>query len=665
MPTKILLRSLFIATISSNKFLLLPSLRLLSFFSKPNRSILFDVDRNPILKAILKRTLYNQFCAGETEKETKACVKQLKDLGFKGVILTYAKETVFDTKSNTTHHPSSISENSHLVEGATSNDADIEAWRVGTLNTANLISEGDILAIKTTGGGPAVVEAFAKGELPPQQMLNALDEIALKCQQRGVQIIVDAESQHWQKGISRTTLELMRKFNVGGKAVIYNTYQAYLKATGANLALHLAEAQKDGFTLGLKLVRGAYILSDERSLIHDTKQETDDAYNGIAQGALRQHIGEFGADGPGAKPFPSVHLFLASHNRDSVLSAHRLRQQRLEAGLPTVPIAFGQLHGMSDEVSFSLLAERDENQNPPEVLKCSTWGTMGNLGTPILRSLIDSPKDSKAHFTKYIACVHSEKSEQRLTSQFAQQKESGELIISIRNNVKAVQDADIIILGVDPADVEATLKQDGIASAMKGKLLISVAAGWTRDKLENLVRENGSSSQSDRTWVLRTLPNIAAQVSQSLTAIEDPAEGFPAKYMELADAIFSQVGKAVHIAPRMMHASTAVGGSTPAFWAVICDAFIDAAVAVGLPRPIAQAQIYQSMRGTAEMLQSGVHPGLLKDQGTSPEGCTIGGLMVLEEAGVRGHLGRALREAVTIARLMESGKENLHVNDTR
>ena len=65
------------------------------------------------------------------------------------------------------------------------------------------------------------------------------------------------------------------------------------------------------------------------------------------------------------------------------------------------------------------------------------------------------------------------------------------------------------------------------------------------------------------------------------------------------------------------------------------------------------------------MLQSGVHPGLLKDQGTSSEGCTIGGLMVLEEAGVRGHLGRALREAVTIARLMESGKEDLHVNDTR
>jgi hypothetical protein len=243
---------------------------------------------------------------------------------------------------------------------------------------------------RTTGGGPAVVAAFAKGELPPPQMLSALDEIAIRCKERGIQIIVDAESQHWQNGISRTTLELMRKFNTNGKAVIYNTYQAYLKATSASLAHHLAEAQKDGFTLGLKLVRGAYILSDDRSLIHDTKQDTDDAYNGIAQGALRQHIGVFGAEGPSAKPFPSVNLFLASHNRDSVLSAHRLRQQRIKAGLPTVPVAFGQLHGMSDEVSFSLLAERDESQKSPEVLKCTTWGTMGECIGYLLRRAVEN-----------------------------------------------------------------------------------------------------------------------------------------------------------------------------------------------------------------------------------------------------------------------------------
>jgi pyrroline-5-carboxylate reductase len=243
--------------------------------------------------------------------------------------------------------------------------------------------------------------------------------------------------------------------------------------------------------------------------------------------------------------------------------------------------------------------------------------------------------------------------------------EHGKVEILRGANVKAVQESDVIILGVDPADVEATLQQAGIVAALKGKLLISIAAGWSRESLEALVSANTSTNPSERTWVLRTLPNIAAQVSQSMTAIEDPADGFPPAYMELADAIFSQLGQAVHIAPKLMAATTAVSGSTPAFWAVICDAFIDAAVAVGLPRHIAQTQIYQSMKGTAEMLQSGVHPGLLKDQGTSPEGCTIGGLMVLEEAGVRGHLGKALREAVTIARVMGRGEEEVHVNDTR
>ncbi|KAF2130935.1 pyrroline-5-carboxylate reductase [Dothidotthia symphoricarpi CBS 119687] len=291
----------------------------------------------------------------------------------------------------------------------------------------------------------------------------------------------------------------------------------------------------------------------------------------------------------------------------------------------------------------------------------------GNLGTSILQSLLKAPDDGEAiKFDHFIACVHSPASEQRLTKQFGQEKESGKLRISRGDNIKAVQDSDIVILGVDPSDVEATLKQNGFSHALKGKLLISIAAGWTRESLEDLLAPNVTLlSKEERIWVLRTLPNIAAQVSQSLTAIEAPRESFPREYMEMADSIFSQIGKTVHIAPRLMNATTAVGGSTPAFFAVICDALIDAAVAVGVPRAQAQVMIYQSMKGTAEMLQSGVHPGVLKDQGTSAEGCTIGGLMVLEEGGVRGHLGKALREAVTIARLMESGDENLHVNDTR
>lgn len=176
MPTSMLLRSLFITTVSSNKFLLTLSLHLLSFLAKPNRGLLFNVDRNLVLKGILKQTLYKQFCAGETEQETRACVRKLKDLGFKAVILTFAKETVFDyrSKSPDLHSPEKA------VETATTHDVDIETWRIGTLKTVDMISKGDILAIKTTGGGLMVTETLSRGELPPQQMLDALDEVAIK-----------------------------------------------------------------------------------------------------------------------------------------------------------------------------------------------------------------------------------------------------------------------------------------------------------------------------------------------------------------------------------------------------------------------------------------------------------------------------------------------------
>ncbi|KAJ5657438.1 uncharacterized protein N7484_001087 [Penicillium longicatenatum] len=285
----------------------------------------------------------------------------------------------------------------------------------------------------------------------------------------------------------------------------------------------------------------------------------------------------------------------------------------------------------------------------------------GNLGAAILDSLI-STSNNEPLFTRFIACVRSQQSLERLSARFS--KHLDRLTISGNDNVKAVQESDVIILGVDPVDIEKVLTQSGLREALENKLLISIAAGWTRQKLEHTIygSETTKENTGNRAWVVRTLPNIAAQVSQSLTAIEVSEPTPPDHYLQRTTAIFERIGRAVQIAPHLMNATTAVGGSTPAFFAVICDAMIDAAVAVGVPRDLAHTMIFQSMQGTATMLQSGIHPALLKDQGTSPEGCTIGGLMVMEEAGVRGHVGRALREAVTLARLMETSS---HVNDTR
>ncbi|KAK1142288.1 proline dehydrogenase [Aspergillus melleus] len=382
LPNSVLLRSLLVAAISSKPYLLGPSLWALSILTQPGRGLLLDVDRNPLLHGILKQTFYKQFCAGENPAETQVTLRRFKELGFRGTILTYAKETVFDHKTNTSH---GLGIANDLSQEKAQHCPTIEAWRKGTVETIDLLGDGDYLAVKLTGAGPTVTEAFSAGELPPAQMLDALEEIGSKCQARRVRLLVDAESQHFQAGILRVTLDLMRRYNREGFALVYNTYQAYLKSTSDTLTKHLETAQREGFTLGLKLVRGAYIASDKRSLIHDTKADTDHAYDTIARGALRQEIGEFGT----RKAFPSVNLFLASHNQASVVGAHQLHRQRLQDGLPTVPVGFAQLHGMSDAVSFGLLKMKGSD-GTPEVFKCSTWGKMGECLAYLLRRAIEN-----------------------------------------------------------------------------------------------------------------------------------------------------------------------------------------------------------------------------------------------------------------------------------
>lgn len=257
--------------------------------------------------------------------------------------------------------------------------------------------------------------------------------------------------------------------------------------------------------------------------------------------------------------------------------------------------------------------------------------------------------------------MRRESSKEALETRFAEHKDK--LSVRVGDNVNAAREADVLILAVDPTEVAEVLQSDGFYAAAAGKLLISVAAGWPWDKLYTTLCD-GQDSSHEKPHVIRTLPNIGALASQGLTAIAEPKSSpndQEKKNIDLTDQIFKVIGKTVLIPEKLMNATTAVAGSTPAFFAIICDALIDASVAVGVPRDLSEQMIVQSMTGTAALLQSGLSPAQLRDQGTSSEGCTIGGVMVLEENAVRGHMGRALREAVTVARNM-GVKE--HPNDT-
>ncbi|KAF5022452.1 hypothetical protein F66182_5488 [Fusarium sp. NRRL 66182] len=395
LPSLVLWRSLFINAVSSRPWLLVPSLHLLKKLSHNGNTYLFNVDRNPVLRSILKHTFYNQFCAGETPGETQATMKQLQDMGFKGTILTFAKETVFD--SNT------CSELGLGVDSSSKSEAQwcesIAAWRDGTLKTVELLREGDQLAVKVTGAGPGVCEALANCAELPKQFVEACHEISQRCKDRGAYILIDAESQHYQGGIFRLGMHLQRRYNSDGKVVLYNTYQAYLKSTVDTLTQHLQIASDQKFTLGIKVVRGAYMASDPRSLIHDTKQDTDDCYNRIAQGVLRREFGDFGS----SKPFPSAMLLLASHNKESLVKAHETHQQRTKAGLPTVPVKFAQLHGMSDEVSFGLLKLKNDAGVAPEVYKCTTWGSLAECMAYLTRRGIENRDAASRTLDEYTA----------------------------------------------------------------------------------------------------------------------------------------------------------------------------------------------------------------------------------------------------------------------
>ncbi|KAG4259794.1 hypothetical protein FPRO03_12444 [Fusarium proliferatum] len=180
-------------------------------------------------------------------------------------------------------------------------------------------------------------------------MQDSLNAVCEKAMERKARILIDAEQQFVQPEIDDIALVLMRKYN-REQAIVYNTYQAYLKSTPSTLLDHLHCAKDEGFTIGVKLVQGAYMNSEPRGLIHDTKQQTDESYNSIAEGLLQRRYEDLTPSG-----FPKVDLFLATHNKQSALHAYQVQQQRADAGLPLTKVQYGQLLGMADEVSCALL----------------------------------------------------------------------------------------------------------------------------------------------------------------------------------------------------------------------------------------------------------------------------------------------------------------------
>ena len=161
LPTKVLLRSLLVNTISSKPLLLNSTLWMMSILSKPNRGYLLNVDRNPILHGILKKTFYEQFCAGENHAESMRTIKELKEMGFRGVMMTFAKETVFDHSTGNEQglgvSALEAEKTGEPLHHTAAKCASIEAWADGTLDTIDQLSDGDYIATKYDPPTPSSV----------------------------------------------------------------------------------------------------------------------------------------------------------------------------------------------------------------------------------------------------------------------------------------------------------------------------------------------------------------------------------------------------------------------------------------------------------------------------------------------------------------------------
>ncbi|SMR43464.1 unnamed protein product [Zymoseptoria tritici ST99CH_3D1] len=370
LPLSHILRTYLITAMSSSPILLQSSTSILRRMLE-SKNPLFRLDSNPIMRAVLLETFYKQFCAGTNAAEIAKSTADLRQLGYSGVILEYAKEVLKDAESNEL--------------------AEIAEWKTGMLKSIEMAAPGDLLGLKWSGMGPAAMNRM-KDQLPPsKEMDEAMHSVCKAAAEKDMALLPAAEETWNLAGFHNWCLNLQRVYNTSGKAVVYTTYQLYLKQCPATIAEHLALAKKEGFTLGAKLVRGAYLATEKRELIWPDIQTTHNAYDAAMTALIKRQYTSSIPQPPGAPAdYPSLNVVIASHNAATVTLAQKLRQEQAARGETLTPLIFAQLQGMADEVSCQLLAaakqSKEEGTMPVErVFKCTTWGPMYECLNYLLR----------------------------------------------------------------------------------------------------------------------------------------------------------------------------------------------------------------------------------------------------------------------------------------
>ena len=209
------------------------------------------------------------------------------------------------------------------------------------------------------------------------------------------------------------------------------------------------------------------------------------------------------------------------------------------------------------------------------------------------------------------------------------------------NNVAAVRKADIIFVCVKPPVVLDVVKEIRAAVTPK-QLVISVAASVPTNLIEGGLRGNIP--------VIRAMPNTPCVVEAGMTALSK-GKFADEKHIQLATSLFNVFGRTVVVDEKHMDAVTGLSASGPAYIYIILESLAEAGVKVGLPRDVATLLAAQTVMGAAKVvLETGDHPALLKDAFTTPAGCTIDGILELEEGKLRVTLIKAVVKAAQRAK---------------
>lgn len=256
------------------------------------------------------------------------------------------------------------------------------------------------------------------------------------------------------------------------------------------------------------------------------------------------------------------------------------------------------------------------------------------MGTAITSAILDSKIE---HYpAKVFTCNHSEAAAKATSETFAD-RDLVESFWRPQDIEEAIRKANVVILGCKPYMFE------GIAQQYKDvfsddTLVLSLLAGTTISELQKLTPK-----------IARIMTNTPARFGCGTAAVAMSREAEEADcefVMELANT----VGLAMQISEKNMDAATALVGSGPAFCLLMMESLMDGAVRMGMPYDVAQLAAAKVMEGTAKMvLSTGEHPAALKSKVCTPGGTTIGGLLKMEDAGVRAGIARGVEEAAVIA----------------